>query len=206
MMQNASRSKRLPPIESKQPDWEKKWSDAEFAPWWHGQKPHAMVIEALARLKIPKSARWLDVGCGDGQLTCALADQGMDMTGIDFAPSAIALARAHAEKTGASAQFAVADAMNGPIPGAPYDIVHDRGCLHTIRAPGVPLYARTMRAHMKDHGRLLLAHKEDGKVPDLLGFLENGLKGFFTLEQARRMRFSANGIEKAGLFCVFRAA
>jgi len=42
----------------------------------------------------------LDIGCGGGLLSEALADLGAEMTAIDPAPRNIEIARAHAEKTG----------------------------------------------------------------------------------------------------------
>jgi len=42
----------------------------------------------------------LDIGCGGGLLSEALAHLGADMTGIDPAPNNIEIARAHAEKSG----------------------------------------------------------------------------------------------------------
>jgi 2-polyprenyl-3-methyl-5-hydroxy-6-metoxy-1,4-benzoquinol methylase len=38
--------------------------------------------------------RILDIGCGEGWLTCALADLGMSVTGVDVVPELIAQARA----------------------------------------------------------------------------------------------------------------
>ena len=42
---------------------------------------------------VPPGTRWLDLGCGAGQTTLWLGRKGLDATGIDIAPSALALAR-----------------------------------------------------------------------------------------------------------------
>jgi SAM-dependent methyltransferase len=51
----------------------------------------------------------LEIGCGDGALSCALAAQGFDVTGIDIAPRMIDAAKKRAAAQGVSAQFQIAD-------------------------------------------------------------------------------------------------
>ena len=47
----------------------------------------------------------LDVGCGDGALTCAIASRGAVATGVDPDPAMLAAARARAGKDGIKAAF-----------------------------------------------------------------------------------------------------
>ena len=42
----------------------------------------------------------LDLGCGTGSMTLALADLGYDMTGVDYSPEMLDIARERAEKAG----------------------------------------------------------------------------------------------------------
>ena len=76
--------------------------DALADQWWDPQGPmrplHAMNPARIGWLNrhIPGPTRILDVGCGAGLATEALAQLGHDVTGIDAAPAAIAAARAHA--------------------------------------------------------------------------------------------------------------
>lgn len=53
--------------------------------------------------------RILELGCGDGALSCLLAGQGFDVTGVDISEGMIAQARERAEKLGVKARFVVAD-------------------------------------------------------------------------------------------------
>jgi 2-polyprenyl-6-hydroxyphenyl methylase/3-demethylubiquinone-9 3-methyltransferase len=52
----------------------------------------------------------IDVGCGGGLLSEALAAQGAVVTGIDLAPGNIAAAQAHAAQSGLSIDYRVCDA------------------------------------------------------------------------------------------------
>jgi 2-polyprenyl-6-hydroxyphenyl methylase/3-demethylubiquinone-9 3-methyltransferase len=78
--------------------------DALANRWWDPAGPmaplHAMnpirVAWILERLGNPRGLRLLDVGCGAGLASEALAQAGAEVLGIDAAPEAIAAARAHA--------------------------------------------------------------------------------------------------------------
>lgn len=71
-----------------------------------------------------KGKRALDVGCGGGILTEALAAKGADASGIDLAQAALDVARRHAQKSGLSIDYrgcAAEDlAMQSP---ASFDVV-----------------------------------------------------------------------------------
>ena len=68
--------------------------------------------------------RILDVGCGDGQLGCALQDlyPGSELVGIDRDEKAVATARQRAEASGRKASFVQGDVQEG-LPGGAYDVV-----------------------------------------------------------------------------------
>src|ERR1039457_6707431 len=55
--------------------------------------------------------RVLDVGCGTGEHTLMAAGMGLEATGIDSSPAAIALAEAKARDRGLTAHFLVHDAL-----------------------------------------------------------------------------------------------
>ena len=53
---------------------------------------------------LPPGPRILDVGCGSGRYTVALAERGAEVLGIDFASNMLALAHDLAEKRGVAAR------------------------------------------------------------------------------------------------------
>lgn len=67
--------------------------------------------------------RWLDVGCGTGELAFMAASTGADVTGSDISPALIETARRQAAERGADVTFEVGDAEVLPYPAASFDIV-----------------------------------------------------------------------------------
>lgn len=78
----------------------------------------------------------LDVGCGTGFLSLELAARGHSVTGIDFAPEMLALARDKAASANAQIRFEHADAENLPFEPASFDLIITRHVLWTLPHPG----------------------------------------------------------------------
>ena len=84
----------------------------------------------------------LDVGCGGGILTEALAAAGAEVTGIDMAAKPLAVARRHADANGAQVEYlaSTAEGLAQDRPGAFAAVT----CLELLEH--VPDYASTVRA------------------------------------------------------------
>lgn len=92
--------------------------DRAFAPMQEA------VVEAVADLA---PARVLDVGCGTGGLTVALAQRlGAACTGVDVSEPMVAAAIERAASTGVEASFLVADAQRHPFEPGSFDVVTSR--------------------------------------------------------------------------------
>ena len=103
--------------------------------WWAEKGPvgglHAMnparcrYFDAVFRRELgPKDeARILDVGCGGGILTEAMAARGWQMTGVDLSPKSIEVARRHAEESGVEVEYQVGSAYELPFDDASIDAV-----------------------------------------------------------------------------------
>lgn len=102
------------------------------ATWWDPQgemgplhslnPPRLRYVETRAGAL--KGRRVLDVGCGGGILTEALAARGAQVLGIDLAAASLRVAQAHAAQTGSSARYReiTAEALAAEQPGH-YDVV-----------------------------------------------------------------------------------
>jgi SAM-dependent methyltransferase len=117
--------------------------DNEQSRMWNGPSGHAWVdaqdlldrilqpfedrlLEAVAALS---PARVLDIGCGTGSTTLAIARQlgtGGRCTGVDISEPMLALARARAEREGSSARFIRADAEQYPFEPGSADLIVSR--------------------------------------------------------------------------------
>jgi len=90
----------------------------------------------------------LDVGCGTGFLSLELAARGHRVTGIDFAPEMLALAKDKAASAAAQVRFEHADAENLPFAAASFDLVITRHVLWTLPHPEAAIgeWQRVLRA------------------------------------------------------------
>lgn len=85
--------------------------------WWNPEgefKPlHDLNPARLGYIKTfceLKGSKVLDVGCGAGLLSEAMAEVGAEVTGIDLAEEALAAARTHAETSGVKLEYHACDA------------------------------------------------------------------------------------------------
>jgi SAM-dependent methyltransferase len=77
----------------------------------------------------------LEVGCGAAVDLARFARGGALATGVDIAPSAIALARANFEQQGLAGRFEVADAEQLPFPDNSFDFVYAHGVVQYTANP-----------------------------------------------------------------------
>jgi SAM-dependent methyltransferase len=77
----------------------------------------------------------LEVGCGAAVDLARFARGGAIATGVDLAPSAIALARANFEQQGLAGRFEVADGESLPFPDNSFDLVYAHGVVQYTANP-----------------------------------------------------------------------
>jgi SAM-dependent methyltransferase len=98
----------------------------QHSAWWQqnytqGADPeYEEQILPLAEDHLREARRILDVGCGEGQVSRRVARPGVDVVGVDPAPSQI---RAAHDRSGGSACFVQARAEHLPYPSAAFDAV-----------------------------------------------------------------------------------
>ena len=111
------------------------------------------VAERFLLEHVPAGARRaVDVGCGDGALTRALAARGIPTLGIDASPRMIALARARAGED-PLLEYQIGDVMTGALPPAAFDLVVSVAMAH--HAP-LERVVRSLTALVAPGGTLLL--------------------------------------------------
>lgn len=96
--------------------------------------------------------RWLDVGCGTGELVFVAVETGADLTGSDISETLIETARRQAAERGVRADFDVADAERLPYADASFDIISST--VGAIFAPDHARVASELARVCKPGGRL----------------------------------------------------
>jgi SAM-dependent methyltransferase len=96
--------------------------------------------------------KWLDIGCGTGELAFMAAATGADVTGSDLAPNLIDTARRQAAERGVDVTFEVGDAERLPYADASFDIV--TSSIGAIFAPDHAAVASELARVCRPGGRL----------------------------------------------------
>ncbi len=131
--------------------------------WWDPDGPqkalHALNPPRLAyvaeRVAL-NGARVLDVGCGGGLLSEALAQAGAQVTAIDLAPDLVKIARLHGLESGVKVDYRVqsVEALAAEQPGA-FDAVTCMEMLEHVPDPGAIVVS--CAALLKPGGRLFVS-------------------------------------------------
>lgn len=126
--------------------FEESWNPAHYEKgfsfvWKYGQDLIAILAPAAGE-------RILDLGCGTGQLSAAIAKCGAKVTGIDSASEMIERARGNYPHL----QFEVADARQFRTPES-YDAVFSNAALHWIK--DADAVAVTIALSLRPSGRLV---------------------------------------------------
>jgi len=93
----------------------------------------ARIEKFLARHDVPRNGRFLELGCGAGNITLFMAEKGFEAYGIDIAPEAITWAEEKMRKSSASADFRVGNVVDmKSYSDGFFDFVFDGETLHCI--------------------------------------------------------------------------
>lgn len=105
-------------------------SYTEGPPPWEAGRPQPAVVRLCDRGAFAGPV--LDAGCGSGENALEIAARGIEVTGVDVAPTAIRQARDKATSRGIAATFLVADALQLHRLGRTFPSVLDCGLFHTF--------------------------------------------------------------------------
>lgn len=118
-----------------------------FTPW-DGHPIAQGLLELIEGDDPLPPGRALDVGCGTGDNSIYLAQQGWRVTGVDFVATAVDKARAKAAKQGVDVRFLQADAtqLSTAAVDRDFTLIVDSGCLHGMGIEDRDAYAREITA------------------------------------------------------------
>jgi SAM-dependent methyltransferase len=121
-------------------------------PWDTGVSPP----ELMAFIESHPAGRALDLGCGTGTNVITLARNGWQVTGVDFAPHAISLARRKVEEANFNVDLRVGDVTKLEDTSDPFDLVLDIGCFHSLPVEGKADYVQNLERLLARGGTYLM--------------------------------------------------
>lgn len=168
----------------------------------------AIATEQLSRLTLGEHDRILDIGCGNGKITAAIADrvpQG-SVLGVDASQNMITFAQKNYAPVHANLQFEVGDARNLTYQHE-FEQIVSFNALHWVPEQGTVL--RSIRQALKPQGQALLRFVPEGdrkciedvieevcKSPQWVGYFQNHQRPYFhPTPDAYRTLAEQNGLK-----------
>lgn len=122
---------------------------------WHRDDEDDFLAAVVRKRRRPGKA--LDLGCGSGVFSVQLARHGYEVTGLDFIPRAIDMAKARARTEGVEVNWVNADLLTWDHRDQ-YDLVFDSGCLHSLIGNDPGKYKKQLLNWLRPGGDYVLAH------------------------------------------------
>ncbi len=128
---------------------------------WYQPTPSTS-LDFLTRLKVPTTAKVIDVGGGDSFLVDHLLDMGyQDVTVLDISAAAISRAKQRLGERANQVKWIVADVVSFE-PTETYDLWHDRAAFHFLTDEAdIATYLHTAKENIHPNGYLVLGTFSD---------------------------------------------
>ncbi|HEX2980658.1 MAG TPA: class I SAM-dependent methyltransferase [Anaerolineaceae bacterium] len=123
------------------------------APWDMGPRVELVSLVESGRIQ---PGRAIDLGCGSGANAIYLAQHGFEVTGVDFAHSAIKKAREKADNAGVRVEFIIDDLTDLRLVHGSFDFLLDYGVLDDLRLPQRALYLKNILPLTRSGSQYLL--------------------------------------------------
>ncbi|GAA5346250.1 methyltransferase domain-containing protein [Planifilum fimeticola] len=141
----------------------------------------------------------VDIGCGGGIYSRAMAEMGARVTGVDFSGEMLSAARK--QQTAQRIRWIQADAADTGLPDSSYDLVLLRAVIHHFSAEKTTEVLLESYRLLRPGGRIIIQDRalEDCRLPGGPGHLRGFLFERFPnlLEEEKRRRPDLHSLERA---------
>ncbi|WP_316525674.1 class I SAM-dependent methyltransferase [Kitasatospora brasiliensis] len=146
-------------------DWDRAYRAGDHHQYWELSACSPDLVGFLAAMPAAEGARALDLGCGTGWDTVALARAGYRAGGVDISPEAIALAVQRAAELGLDIDLSVGDVRRLDLPDEEFELLVDRGCFHHLGPEDRDRYVAEVARLLRPGGLLYLRGSRGGTFP-----------------------------------------
>lgn len=112
--------------------------------------------ELLSFIESHLPGKALDIGCGTGTNVITLAKSGWQVTGLDYAPRAIRIAKKKAQQSGVKAKFLLNGVEHLDSILENFELILDIGCFHSLRPTEQMKYINIIDRLLSPDGTYLL--------------------------------------------------
>jgi SAM-dependent methyltransferase len=144
------------------PPWDASYRSG--TPPWDAGGPRAAVVRLCEEGAFASPV--LDAGCGLGYDALEIASHGLEVVGVDVAPTAIRQAERRAAERGIAVTFEVGDALHLEWLGRTFRTVLDSGLFHTLGDDERAAYVAGLAAVIEPGGVLHLLCVSDAATGD----------------------------------------
>jgi ubiquinone/menaquinone biosynthesis C-methylase UbiE len=137
--------------------WDKVAVNYDYDLYWNGLENHANLKVLLTHIGNPQEKKIIEVGCGSGFLSAALAKMGAQSTLLDISPEAIKVAvKAFTDLNLPEPEYYLEDALKSHIPSNRFDIAWNGGVIEHFFDNGKELFIKEMVRIVKPGGQVII--------------------------------------------------
>lgn len=182
---------------------------------WYQPEPR-LSLELIQRVAADREAPIIDVGAGASMLVDRLVDEGYrDVTALDLAPSALAIAQARLGARASRVTWIAASVLDVALRPAAYAVWHDRAVFHFLTDPrDRARYVNQVRRAVRPGGHIIAASfGPDGPTRcsglDVVRYSPEAMHaefgaGFSLLESVAEDHRTPSGRTQAFTYCLCR--